>query len=78
ANFICPSSVNATSESTDRPFALDDLAGCFPFAEVESLVPATVRGGIIVSELLCVFLTLALVLGGWKQILKKKTKQGQK
>nr|GFD23636.1 hypothetical protein [Tanacetum cinerariifolium] len=57
-------SVNATSESTDRLFALDDLAGCFPFAEVESLVLAAVGGGIVVLELLYVFLTLAFVLGG--------------
>nr|GFB87346.1 hypothetical protein [Tanacetum cinerariifolium] len=35
-------SVNATLESTNRPFALDDLAGYFPFAEVESFVPAAV------------------------------------
>nr|GFC91890.1 hypothetical protein [Tanacetum cinerariifolium] len=49
-----------------RLFALEALAGCLPFAEVDSLVPtATVRGGVtVVSELLFVFQTLALVFGG--------------
>nr|GEY16330.1 uncharacterized mitochondrial protein AtMg00810-like [Tanacetum cinerariifolium] len=54
----------ALSESTVRLFALEALAGCLPFAEVESLVPAAVGGVIVVSELLFVFLTLALVFGG--------------
>nr|GFD51277.1 hypothetical protein [Tanacetum cinerariifolium] len=57
-------SVIAISESTNRPFALEDLAGCLPFAEVKSLVLAAIGGGIVVSELLYVFLTLAFILGG--------------
>nr|GEZ10035.1 hypothetical protein [Tanacetum cinerariifolium] len=39
-------------------------AGYLSFAEVESLVPVAVGGVIVVSELLFVFLTLALVFGG--------------
>nr|GEZ50388.1 retrovirus-related Pol polyprotein from transposon TNT 1-94 [Tanacetum cinerariifolium] len=57
-------SVIATSEITYRPLALEDLAGCLPFAEVERLILAAVRGGIVVSELLFVFLIIAFVLRG--------------
>nr|GFC15231.1 hypothetical protein [Tanacetum cinerariifolium] len=64
ASLICSASVIATSESTVRLFALEALAGCLPFAEVDSLVPAAVGGVIVVLELLLVFLTLALVFGG--------------
>nr|GEX01059.1 hypothetical protein [Tanacetum cinerariifolium] len=64
ANLSCLASVIATSESTVRLFALEALAGCLPFAEVDSLVPAAVGGVTVVSELLFVFLTLALVFGG--------------
>nr|GEZ62682.1 hypothetical protein [Tanacetum cinerariifolium] len=51
---------------TVRLFALEALADCLPYAEVDSLVPTVVvRGGVtVVSKLLFVFRTLALVFGG--------------
>nr|GEY70126.1 hypothetical protein [Tanacetum cinerariifolium] len=66
ASLSCSGSVIATSERAVRLFALDALTGCLPFAEVNNLVPATaVEGGVtVVSELLFVFQTLALVFGG--------------
>nr|GFB87263.1 hypothetical protein [Tanacetum cinerariifolium] len=64
ANLSCSASVIATSESTVRLFALEALACCLPFPKVERLVPAAVGGVTIVSKLLFVFLTLALVFGG--------------
>nr|GFC36598.1 hypothetical protein [Tanacetum cinerariifolium] len=55
----------ATSERAYRLLALEALAACLPFLEVVSLGPAVVVGGVIVvSELLLVFQTLALGLGG--------------
>nr|GFB06827.1 hypothetical protein [Tanacetum cinerariifolium] len=50
----------------DRLLALEVVAGCLPLAEVDCLGPAaTVRRGVtVVSELLLVFQTLALGLGG--------------
>nr|GFC72889.1 hypothetical protein [Tanacetum cinerariifolium] len=66
AGLSCSASVIATSERAVRLFALEALAVCLPFAEVNDLMPATVvRGGVtVVSELLFVFQTLALVFGG--------------
>nr|GFD16761.1 hypothetical protein [Tanacetum cinerariifolium] len=64
-SFSCCASVMATSERADRLLALEALAGCLPFQKVVSLgLAAAVRGVIVVSELLLVFLTLALGLGG--------------
>nr|GEW41047.1 hypothetical protein [Tanacetum cinerariifolium] len=55
----------ATSETADRLLSLEALAACFPFAEVVSLGPTAVGGGVIdVSELLLVLRTLVLGLGG--------------
>nr|GFC79416.1 hypothetical protein [Tanacetum cinerariifolium] len=49
----------------DRLLALEGLAACLPFAEVVSLgAVAAVGGVIVVLELLLVFRTLALGLGG--------------
>nr|GEY73861.1 retrovirus-related Pol polyprotein from transposon TNT 1-94 [Tanacetum cinerariifolium] len=51
--------------SKDRLLALEALAACLPFSEIVSLGPAATIGGVIVvSELLLVFRTLALGLGG--------------
>nr|GEV47527.1 putative reverse transcriptase domain-containing protein [Tanacetum cinerariifolium] len=65
ASLSCSASVIATSERAVRLFALEALAGCLPFAKVDSLVPvAAVRGGVtVVSEQLFIFQTLALVFG---------------
>nr|GFB14578.1 hypothetical protein [Tanacetum cinerariifolium] len=62
----CCASVVATSERAVRLLALEVVAGCLPLAEVNNLVPVAVVGGgvTVVSELLLVFQTLALVLGG--------------
>nr|GFB74659.1 hypothetical protein [Tanacetum cinerariifolium] len=66
ASLSCCASVIATSERAVRLLALDVVAGCLPLTEVNNLVPvAAVGGGVpVVSELLLVFRTLALVLGG--------------
>nr|GFA91488.1 hypothetical protein [Tanacetum cinerariifolium] len=62
----CCASVIATSKRADRLLALEVVAGYLPLVEVDSLGPAAVVGGgvIVVLELLLVFQTLALVLGG--------------
>nr|GEV62513.1 hypothetical protein [Tanacetum cinerariifolium] len=66
ARLSCSASVIAISEREVKLFALEDLAGCFPFAEVNNLVPAIAVGGgvTVVLELLFVFWTLDLVFGG--------------
>nr|GFD21603.1 hypothetical protein [Tanacetum cinerariifolium] len=66
ASLSCCASVIATSERAVRILALEVVAGCLPLAKVNNLVPAAaVEGGVtVVSELLLVFRTLALVLGG--------------
>nr|GEU83548.1 hypothetical protein [Tanacetum cinerariifolium] len=58
-------SLVGTSGNPDRLLALEVIAGCLPLAEVDSLGPAAAVGGVtVVSELLLVFRTLALGLGG--------------
>nr|GEZ15298.1 hypothetical protein [Tanacetum cinerariifolium] len=65
ASLSCCASVIATSKRADRLLDLKVVAGCLPLAELDSLGPATAVGGVtMVSELLLVFQTLALGLGG--------------
>nr|GFC83042.1 hypothetical protein [Tanacetum cinerariifolium] len=65
ASLSCCASVIATFERADRLLALKVVAGCLPLVEVVSLGPAAaVRGMTVMSELLLVFWTLALGLGG--------------
>nr|GFA85688.1 ribonuclease H-like domain-containing protein [Tanacetum cinerariifolium] len=65
ATLSCCAFVIATFERAVRLLAIEVVAGCLPLAKVNNLVPATVVGGgvNVVSELLLVFQTLALVLG---------------